>query len=108
MIVLRYALLSFLCSKCISRVQEMSRIHFAKFAQNIHLITLVVCGLIAMPAHAYLDPGSGSLIIQSVIGAIAAIGVTLKLYWHKIKLKLGGRQSPDIESEPTEGRSTKD
>jgi len=56
----------------------------------------VVAGLIlvfsAFPAQAYLDPGTGSLIIQSVIGALAAIGVTLKLYWHKIKLKFSGRK----------------
>jgi DUF1365 family protein len=35
---------------------------------------------------AYIDPGTGSLIVQSVIGAIAAIGVTLKIYWHKLKV----------------------
>lgn len=38
-----------------------------------------------MPAHAYLDPGTGSALIQGVIAAIAAVGVTLKLYWHRIK-----------------------
>lgn len=86
----------------------MNKLHFTKFAKKTQLITLLALGLIALPAHAYLDPGSGSLIIQSVIGAIAAIGVTMKLYWHKIKLKLGGRKLPDIESDPSEGRSTKD
>ena len=40
----------------------------------------------SLPAYGYIDPGTGSLIIQGVIGAIAAIGVTLKLYWHKLKL----------------------
>ena len=38
------------------------------------------------PAYGYIDPGTGSLIIQGVIGAIAAIAVTVKLYWHKLKL----------------------
>jgi hypothetical protein len=36
------------------------------------------------PAHAYLDPGSGSMIIQLILGAIAGAGVALKLYWNKI------------------------
>lgn len=45
-----------------------------------------------LPAYAYIDPGTGSLVIQSVIGAIAAIGLTIKLYWHKIKLKFSGRK----------------
>ncbi len=37
----------------------------------------------APPAHAYIDPGTGSILIQGLIAAIAAIGVTLKLYWHR-------------------------
>jgi DUF1365 family protein len=40
----------------------------------------------SIPVFAYIDPGTGSLIVQSVIGAIAAIGVTLKIYWHKLKV----------------------
>ena len=41
---------------------------------------------VSLPAYGYIDPGTGSLIIQGVIGAIAAIAVTVKLYWHKLKL----------------------
>jgi len=33
----------------------------------------------------YLDPGSGSMIIQLVLGAILGLGVFLRLYWKKIK-----------------------
>ena len=86
----------------------MNKLNFTKCARKTQLITLIALGVVALPAHAYLDPGSGSLIIQGVIGAIAAIGVTMKLYWHKIKLKLGGRKLPDTESEHSEDRSTKD
>lgn len=32
----------------------------------------------------YLDPGSGSLILQLLLGGVAAIGVSAKLYWHRI------------------------
>ena len=39
-------------------------------------------------AYAYLDPGSGSVVIQMLIGALAGVGITLKIYWHKIKEKL--------------------
>ena len=65
----------------------------------MRVVTGTVLGLSAFPAHAYLDPGSGSLIIQSVIGALAAVGITMKLYWHKIKLKFGGRKSSDPEAD---------
>ena len=37
-----------------------------------------------MEVFAYLDPGTGSLILQVVIGGILGIGVVLKTYWAKI------------------------
>lgn len=36
-------------------------------------------------AHAYLDPGSASLILQSVIGAISAGVIAIGVYWQKLK-----------------------
>ena len=39
----------------------------------------------------YIDPGSLSAFMAVIIGAIAGLGMTLKLYWHKIKLKLSQR-----------------
>lgn len=38
----------------------------------------------AMNPFAYLDPGSGSMILQMLVGGLAAAGVALKLYWHKV------------------------
>ena len=52
-------------------------------------------------AFAYLDPGTGSMLLQVILGGIAAVGVAIKLYWHKLRVALGlGRkaQEPD-ESE---------
>ena len=40
--------------------------------------------LFSVDANAYLDPGTGSALIQGIIAAIAALGVSLKLYWHRI------------------------
>jgi len=36
----------------------------------------------------YIDPGSATVIIAMIIGAIAGAGMTLKLYWYKIKHKI--------------------
>ena len=36
----------------------------------------------------YIDPNSAMAIITMLMGAIAGIGMTLKLYWNKLKLKL--------------------
>lgn len=47
-----------------------------------------LCGLFAAvpsPAYAYLDPGTGSLILQSAIGAIVAGLAIGRIYWEKIK-----------------------
>jgi hypothetical protein len=39
-----------------------------------------------VPAHAYLDPGTGSLMIQGLIASIAAGATVAGLYWHKVKM----------------------
>jgi len=39
-------------------------------------------------AFAYIDPGSGSVIIQMVVGALVGVGIAVKVFWVKIKLKL--------------------
>jgi len=36
----------------------------------------------------YIDPGSASAVIAMIIGVIAGAGMTLKLYWFKIKNKI--------------------
>ena len=36
-------------------------------------------------AFAYLDPGTGSIILQGILGAIAAGASYCSIYWHKIK-----------------------
>ena len=39
----------------------------------------------------YIDPGSASAVFAIIIGAIAGLGMTLKLYWFKIKEKISRR-----------------
>ena len=36
------------------------------------------------PANAYIDPGSGSIIFQAVVGGAMAVGLGLKVYWRRI------------------------
>ncbi|OGN94033.1 MAG: hypothetical protein A2Y88_01325 [Chloroflexi bacterium RBG_13_48_10] len=35
--------------------------------------------------HAYLDPGSGSFLVQLLIAGIVGAGFLIKVYWKKIK-----------------------
>lgn len=34
---------------------------------------------------AYIDPGSGSIILQTLLGGTAAVAVGLKFYWRRIR-----------------------
>ena len=45
--------------------------------------------LMAQPAFAYIDPGSGSAIMSVIIGFFVAIGVLIKTFWYKIKSFFG-------------------
>jgi|TARA_B110000971_G_C19595716_1_gene313832 hypothetical protein len=36
-------------------------------------------------AYAYLDPGTGAIILQAIVGFIAATGAAIVLYWRKFK-----------------------
>lgn len=47
-----------------------------------------------MDALAYLDPGTGSMLVQLVVGGFAAAGVALKLYWRRIRSFFRIRRRP--------------
>ena len=48
-------------------------------------------------AHAYLDPGTGSIILQGIIAALAAGAVFIKIYWHKLLVLLGIRKKTESD-----------
>jgi hypothetical protein len=50
-------------------------------------------------AYAYLDPGTGSLLIQSIIAGLAAVGYALRTNWGKLtRLFRGSRSSRDSKT----------
>ncbi len=55
---------------------------------------------------AYLDPGSGSLILQAVLGGVAGLGVAAKAMRHRWKGRSTGSEeatdAEEAESEPAE------
>ena len=63
------------------------------------LITIVLL-LMFTDAVAYLDPGTGSMLLQVILGGVAAVGVALKLYWHKLRVAfgMGKKEQPEDES----------
>ena len=59
---------------------------------SLLLVVFLSLSLVPHDAFAYLDPGTGSVILQGVIGALAAIAVILKLYWHRLLRFFGLRK----------------
>lgn len=49
-------------------------------------------------AYAYLDPGTGSIIIQGAIAAIAGGAVAARMYWHRIKTFFDSRRKRNANS----------
>lgn len=52
---------------------------------SVKLLILIFYFLITVNAYAYLDPGTGSLILQLILGGIAAFFATIGIFFHKIK-----------------------
>ena len=46
----------------------------------------------------YLDAASGSLLLQLLLGGIAAVGVTAKFYWRRLLGFLRIRRPPEAEA----------
>ena len=73
------------------------------------LVVLVAMFFVPIaPAHAYLDPGTGSIILQGLIAAVTATAVTLGVYWQRIKgfftTRSSTREEPDqdLDEGPSE------
>ena len=71
------------------RISMISGMLFPLFS-----ILLLSRGFFVSDAYAYLDPGTGSVIIQAVIGTIAAVLITLKIY---SKIRINMDQKNQIE-----------
>lgn len=76
--------------------------HMKLFLVRVYVLILATAGF-SVPAFAYLDPGTGSLILQSLVGAIAAAGAVVVFYYRQVKHYLSkvlfrrdpNRDSPD-------------
>ena len=50
-----------------------------------NLILLLYFLFIYNHAYAYIDPGTGSILLQALLGLVAAVGAYITLYWRKFK-----------------------
>lgn len=55
------------------------------------LVMIVALVMLPTPALAYIDPGTGSFVIQGIIAAVVGAGFAVKMYWHRIKSLFTGK-----------------
>jgi hypothetical protein len=60
---------------------------------------LFVC---ATPAFAYIDPGSGGMMMQLLLGGAAGVAVLVRLYWQRFTTFIGVRKAGAESREHTD------
>ncbi len=60
-------------------------LHLLSSIASTIILAILIFLLFEKDAGAYLDPGTGSIILNAVIGAIAASAVAIKIFWKRIK-----------------------
>ncbi|PKN94486.1 MAG: hypothetical protein CVU44_05210 [Chloroflexi bacterium HGW-Chloroflexi-6] len=63
----------------------------------ISLSTLALTKMLA-----YLDPGSGSMLMQLLLAALLGMGVLVRSQWKRIKNLFGRKDDEDQDDEPKE------
>ncbi len=63
---------------------------FIRRSSGTAIFTYLIVLLVAKPAYAYLDPGTGSMILQLLLGGVAGALVIGKLYFGKIRSFFAG------------------
>lgn len=66
------------------------------------LVVFLIGFDLSRPAFAYLDPGSGSMILQLLLGGIAGGIMMVKLYWERVT-NIFRRKPSDPGSPPSSG-----
>lgn len=73
------------------------------FSMNGNRTTVLVAAIVGLvapgAAYAYLDPASGSMILQAVIGGVAAAAVAFRVYWRRIATFFGLGRADEPESD---------
>lgn len=71
------------------------------------LIVLTVLVLLASsPAYAYLDPGTGSILVQGLLAALAAASATVAAFWSQIRGFFSRRRGPGAPADRGDRDST--
>ena len=74
----------------------MGTLNFTIMKQFVVFVVLIYAlFVLTRPAYAYLDPGSGSMALQAILGVFAAVMVVVKLYWARLMKFFGLRKEQE-------------
>ncbi len=48
-------------------------------------VTVAVALATPTTSAAYLDPASGSILLQVLLGGVAGLGLMVKMFWHRVQ-----------------------
>jgi hypothetical protein len=68
------------------------------------LVIAAVVLLAATPAYAYLDPGTGSIVLQALLAGLAVGTAAIAAFWTRIRQLFAGRKrsEPTATNEPSD------
>jgi hypothetical protein len=65
---------------------------------QIAILLNIYCSSLVLSILGYIDPGTGSIIIQAIVAAVVGIGIALRLFWHRILKFLGIRKTTKTDN----------
>jgi hypothetical protein len=57
-------------------------------------VAFLVFLLASSPAYAYLDPGTGSVLVQALVAGLAVASAAVAAFWTRIRRLFAGRRKP--------------
>jgi hypothetical protein len=67
----------------------------------VSILVLAFSFMVLPVANAYIDAGSGSYIIQMLVGGLLGLGLAIKVFWHKITGLFRRNDTAPTEEQPT-------
>jgi len=68
----------------------------------IAYLTVALWLLVVPAAHAYVDPGSTGLMFTWIVAGIAAVAMTFRTFWHRVRSLFTRGQTPEPPPAPDE------
>jgi len=64
-------------------------------AGRVALAVFALSLVLSTPAYAYLDPGTGSILVQGILAGIAVVSAAVAAFWSRIRRLFTRRESRD-------------